>query len=299
MSFGAGLKVKRRPRSWVVRTLALLDSLPDYEIDFILSEQYEAIAPDGDFVYTVEGTVRTLAHPGPKATLNELGRVWASERLIELELDQRLQILRLAADTAADTVAFYLYNRSADGTPELSSSTRRGFFGTHWVKSLTAAEIALVNQLADSIALPFRSEYVALAHRHFEESFRVEDLKLQFLLLMIALEILYNDGHQELKYRIARGCGVLLGNSSEEGAAIYDEVRKLYDLRSIVVHAGKTQALDDNRVRSLRTIVRRSVLASVRLGLSKDAMSALLTQNGFGALQIPLPGTATMEAAAT
>jgi hypothetical protein len=50
-----------------------------------------------------------------------------------------------------------------------------------------------------------------------------------FLSLSISLEALFNDGGQELSYRIARALAITLGETEYEAHTIFDTAKALYN----------------------------------------------------------------------
>lgn len=105
---------------------------------------------------------------------------------------------------------------------------------------------------------------------------------------MIAAEVLFNDGAQELRYRISRGIAVLLSQTANEGKEIFRTMRKLYDKRSLLVHTGTASDLGMEDVRLLRGLVRRAIVRLSVLRLSKAQLSELLTTAGFDTLDPPI-----------
>ena len=76
-----------------------------------------------------------------------------------------------------------------------------------------------------------------------------------FLLFAIALEaiVLPKQG-QELSYRLALRVARLLGRSSKSRHEILETTKKLYDVRSKIVHSGSYEVTDENLAR-LRSVV--------------------------------------------
>jgi len=96
---------------------------------------------------------------------------------------------------------------------------------------------------------------------------------------MMCLETLFHPNkYGELTYRISRNTAVLLGRNSK---TIYSETRRLYDLRSKLIHTGKKNIVKDEELLLLRHYVRESIKETYRLGKGKDEMLEFLNSCGF------------------
>ena len=104
---------------------------------------------------------------------------------------------------------------------------------------------------------------------------------LAALLLMIALEILFNVSHQELSYRVSRGTAIALAETRDDGREIFAAVRKFYGKRSKLVHTGEA-SVDAEDVIGLRAYVRRAILSVGELKLPKAELGKRLDAAGFG-----------------
>jgi hypothetical protein len=142
-----------------------------------------------------------------------------------------------------------------------------------------------LEQFIESHARRFSQDYLQLAYEHFEESYSAGSLRLKFLALMIALEVLFNDGPQELRYRVSRAAALVLGRDRDEARTVFKEVQILYDKRSKLVHTGKSGLIHVDDVIRLRCLVRDSIRKIERWKCPKDVLSRSLTEGGFGAFE--------------
>jgi hypothetical protein len=99
---------------------------------------------------------------------------------------------------------------------------------------------------------------------------------------MLAFEAIFNDGKQELRNKVSRGCAVLLGKTKESSRTTFKDVRDLYDKRSILVHTGDNSKITRTDVVLLKTYVRKSLQRVVELGMPKENLSVELSEAGFG-----------------
>lgn len=133
-----------------------------------------------------------------------------------------------------------------------------------------------------NLKLPFRQSYLNLAFENFELAYYIDNKDLSFLTLMIALEILFNPGGSELRYRISRNVGVLLGKSKKDSNEIFKDIKMLYDKRSKIVHSGKKNTINKEDLSKLRDYVRKSILSIIYLKKGKDELLSYLNSLGFG-----------------
>jgi Apea-like HEPN len=211
----------------------------------------------------------------------------AAEQAIHQRIAQRIKLMRLFKEGAIAIVASYLYHANKDAIEPNSSICDMHDVETG-IYTLTGAEAEHLHNFLEEQEPPFTPSYVELAYENFEQSYAVDDPKLKYLLLMIAAEVLFNDGAQELRYRISRGIAVLLSQTANEGREIFRTMRQLYDKRSLLVHTGAASDLGMEDVRLLRGLVRRAIVRLSVLRLSKAQLSELLTTAGFGTLDLPI-----------
>lgn len=126
-----------------------------------------------------------------------------------------------------------------------------------------------------------RDDFLSLAFKSLELSYEIPDKKLCFLSLMIGLEILLNPSDHELQYRVSRNAAVLLGKNEEGSRRIFDDIKKLYNLRSKIVHGDETPLTDDD-VSQLRFYVKESIKAVHTLNMKKNDLMKILSESGFG-----------------
>lgn len=203
-------------------------------------------------------------------------------------LDDKLRKLRLFKEGSI-RVSIEFYYSEDEGVHEMNSSIENTLFCEHRPFSLSPAEIVSANEFLLSESKQKLPKYLDFALSNFEQSYHVPHIEFEFPSLMISLEALLNDGNTELRLRVARGCAVLLGEDKETSRAIFKLARELYDKRSVLVHTGDRTKVSKEDVLNMKDLVRRSVKRALELGLSKQDLSQLLMENGFGSLNKQLP----------
>jgi len=177
-------------------------------------------------------------------------------------------------------LAYYFYYEDDD--PFLFSSGQRHRYVSHEPFRIQESEIPELNRFIQDIELPFNRSYLQLTFDNFEISYDIPQPALSFLALMVSMESLFNPGDYELRYRISRSTAVLLGKDKEDSKRIYKDMRDFYDIRSKIVHTGKTNELNDGDVPKLRFYVRESIKKINRINIGKEELLQLLHSYGFG-----------------
>lgn len=116
----------------------------------------------------------------------------------------------------------------------------------------------------------------------YERGRRAADADIEFLLLMMSMEVLFTDGRSELNRRLAQRCAFLNGRDSGERKTIFDKLEALYNRRSRLVHGDlfdKKGFLDVPRADTFTAteLVRLSLLRFIALGgqMKTDTMASL------------------------
>jgi hypothetical protein len=79
------------------------------------------------------------------------------------------------------------------------------------------------------------AKYLEIAIHSYIGHFIQNDLWIAYITLMIALESI-TKSESEISHQLSRYCAVINSNSKQEGEVIYANMKKLYDLRSKIVH---------------------------------------------------------------
>ncbi|WP_018757195.1 HEPN domain-containing protein [Paenibacillus terrigena] len=150
----------------------------------------------------------------------------------------------------------------------------------------------LINSVFNEFSLPIDNEVLNLLLVNYDYSFYVPD-DVAILILVSCLEIIYHPGDKdELKFRIARNATIFLGTNEEESTLLFDEIKKLYDIRSSLVHTGKFNlskyrySNKEEVIYRLKKIVSTSILKYkneiVDNNVTKTEFFDQLNKSGFG-----------------
>lgn len=141
--------------------------------------------------------------------------------------------------------------------------------------------------LIDDISTSLR-QATALAGDYFEGHHKRTKPEEKLIDLVIALEILFSPGKEgELKFRITQRAALLIGETAPERVDIKNFLRRMYDARSRLVHAGESpflptakEKLTDEELARLGDYVRQAILRLFILRwrgkTKKDEVEALL-----------------------
>ena len=198
-------------------------------------------------------------------------------------IEDKINLLRLCTkgDIKISFSCFYIVDK--DGKRILDASWENDLRLKDWSYHVSPENAQTFNQFISKTTLPLDHEYLQLAYENFLLSYDVLDDRLSFLTLMIAMETLFNDGTQELRYRLARGAAVFLGKSIKESQQIFNDLRKLYDKRSTLVHTGDSKNISSSDLHLLQNYVRDSLRLLIECNLPKKELTSRLTLEAFGA----------------
>jgi hypothetical protein len=125
--------------------------------------------------------------------------------------------------------------------------------------------------------------YIGVAIENYLTSYMASHIHYEYLTLCIALESsIY--GNQELTYRLRRTVAVLCGKDVFNCNIIYENLNKLYTLRSKIIH-GEEYRIDKviEYLNPLRAIVSRTIIELMIHNISSNKdLNDIITKLGFG-----------------
>jgi hypothetical protein len=202
----------------------------------------------------------------------------AQESLVR-GLEQRVKLLRLFGEGSLTIPMWFFYDPT-------SSNPNFYSIGYDYVKhtsySLDPDSEAHLEPALTRGDLTTSQAYIRLAWDVLDESYDQNNLKLELLLLMMAIEVLFNDGQGELRFRISRAVAVLLGRNATKSQQIFARMKALYDKRSLIVHTGQCKSLSRDEIVQLRYFARRAVILLAGVNAEKSKVTDILNQSGFG-----------------
>ena len=199
-------------------------------------------------------------------------------------LQSTLRLLRLFKEGNINMPTYHNFTVSGN-EPKGFGSTCTTIYSSYSPKySLLNHEVMELQRFLEGTKLPFK-DFIQLAFENFEFSYHTHKREIAFLSLMIALEVLFNRGNDELSYSIARNAAVLLGDDKDNSEEVFKDIRGLYNKRGRIVHSGKTTAkkpLLEGDLLKLRKYVRHSIKEICAFDKSKEDFLAILNSNAYG-----------------
>lgn len=196
-------------------------------------------------------------------------------------LDDKMTKLRLCAEgTISKCIEFFYADKM--GRLEMDFSSEQMHFCTNRLFKVKRSHAASINTFLGTPLLAPRHAYMRFALENFSQSYSVTTIELEFITLMIVLEALFNDGKQELRHKISRGCAVLLGRTKTVARQVHKDIKYLYDKRSVLVHTGDISVVTEADVLLLKGYARSSLRRVIELNLPKQELANTLIEAGFG-----------------
>jgi hypothetical protein len=169
-----------------------------------------------------------------------------------------------------------------DGTePKIIWSILEGPLVDRVIFKLNNNEVEQLQDFINKVKMPFEKK-LQIAFESFELSYENHSEAMNFLSLMIAMEVMLNRGRDELKYTISRNAAVFLGETVEQSKHIFEEVNKLYKKRSDLVHRGVSNMITRDDLLKLRKYVRETIKEIYKVGKTEKELMDMLDACGFG-----------------
>lgn len=289
VSLGDGFSIVAWPTDRFVSFYEKMHGSAEHDILFKVDEEWgycEGRKYRAKTVYVIERVLHefpteTAASSREPEWRNQLYRRMAYERSVSEFLKDKIAKLRLCAPGTLNVCVEFFYSAD-EGELDMQASSEEILHCTNRLFKVKKATLPQIQALLGQPPLSRAQKYIAFALDNFNQSYRVAQVHLEFLTLMLALEAIFNDGKQELRNKVSRGCAVLIGRNKEESRRVFKGVRDLYDKRSVLVHTGDTAKVGEVDVLQLHSYVRQGLARALALNLSKDKFTAVLQEAGFG-----------------
>lgn len=289
VSLDHGFKVESLPEKEGTILISLLEKVSYYEVGkkfFLAIPCLNSSEKKYYFITNSVGEVETDKRGRPKSpqALNLCSRF--DNKFVMGYLAPTIQLMRLFKEGNIFMPVYYLFYVHND-IPKVLTSLRRGpsLYTPSYADeryTLEDSEIPSLETFVQNTKLPFARSFLELAFGNFELSYQTPNINLSFLSLMISLEVLFNPGDQELRYRISRNTAVFLGKDRDDSEMIFSEIKELYDKRSTIVHKGERSVVNKEELLKLRHYVRESIKEINRMDKDKNELLGMLNARGFG-----------------
>ncbi|MEM6517516.1 MAG: hypothetical protein AAF688_15145, partial [Bacteroidota bacterium] len=127
------------------------------------------------------------------------------------------------------------------------------------------------------------NDLTKIAETYFANSYEVNDFKIKFINLITALESLFNRSNNQISQILSRHLAVLISNDKESFQENYRRIKKLYGIRSKLVHGQtiETKESIENLVDEMYTLTRVALIKCMELNLTKDELFEELNSKGY------------------
>lgn len=196
-------------------------------------------------------------------------------------LEPLLTALRLFKEGDIAYWSNYIYETNNFGTITSSFSPKNRILG-YKIYSLLPDEIEHCIRFINDFVMP-ESKYLQLAIEQFNNSYIAVSLESAFLNLMMSLEALYTKNNQELSFRFARNCAIILGTNYENSQMIFRDIKELYNKRNKLIHGKNKQGeITQEDVYKCSNYVRSSIKKFIELKEGHEELLNELDTLGFG-----------------
>jgi len=128
------------------------------------------------------------------------------------------------------------------------------------------------------------TDLTKLAETYFDSSYVTVDFRMKFINLVTALESLFNKGEHPISHIIARHLAIIISESSVEFQTNYSKIKKLYGMRSLIVHGQKLKSggkIIIENLDILQDMTRKAIVYCLESSKSKNELFAYLNVKGF------------------
>lgn len=124
---------------------------------------------------------------------------------------------------------------------------------------------------------------VELAINNYNLCYDITDLKIRFTILMMCLESLFNHGFDQISHTTSRHLSIIISSTDEEFQKNYGRIKKLYDIRSKIVHGAKFKEEKDLYLYTtdLYELVRTAIKYCLPLEMNREDLFKKLNAMGF------------------
>jgi len=274
-----GFKIHAMSEEDCIGLFSNLGGLPPEEVGKKLFIDFPCLNSDERKFYSINNSFESSGE-----SFNETWNVIAkfANDHVQGYLNPAIQLMRLFKEGNICMPLEYYYSTDNNAPKSIMWKSAGLYIAPKPKYTLESSEIPDLQEFIQNTKLPFKESFLQLAFGNFELSYQIHDRNLSFLSLMISLETLFNQGRQELRYRVSRNMAVILGKEKEDSEKIFREIKNLYDKRSDIVHTGKSNTINEEDLLKLRHYVRESIKVINNIGETKDELLEILNSCGFG-----------------
>lgn len=119
-----------------------------------------------------------------------------------------------------------------------------------------------------------------IAVKNFNTVYDLPDVRLRFITLVTCLECLFNLGKDQIAHTISRHLSLILSENKTQFKENYKRIKKLYHVRSALVHGGDYKGDIVNDYLEMSDKVREAIKYCNKQGLTKEVLFDDLNSRG-------------------
>ena len=120
-----------------------------------------------------------------------------------------------------------------------------------------------------------------LAINNYNLAYDITDQKTRYVVLSICLESLFNVSKDQITHTISRHLSLVISIDEQEFQSNYKRIKKLYGIRSTIVHGNSKNDDIGNDLYELFNLVRRAIIYCQRTNLDQKQLFDKLNAKGF------------------
>lgn len=168
----------------------------------------------------------------------------------------------------------------------ITSETRQVGFRRTGISIGSRGDYSLTDSEAENLSAALVAKYeinklTELAIKNFNVVYDLLDVRLRFITLMTCLESLFNLGKDQIAHTISRHLAIILSDSKQQFLENYKQIKKLYGIRSSIVHGSQYDSDLIKDYLDLSEKVRCAIRYCNVGGMTKDTVFEDLNSRGF------------------
>lgn len=166
-------------------------------------------------------------------------------------------------------------------TNKITSKYSTNFSSSNGGQLFNLKEEDIINIDSFFVSLFSKNPTTELAINYFNLTYTLRDEKTKFMLLMSCLESLLNLGKDQISHTISRHLSIIISENKDEFLSNYKAIKKLYSIRSKIVHGeNHPENLVDN-LHQLQNFTRSAINFCLINKFSKKELFDYLNSKGF------------------
>lgn len=158
-----------------------------------------------------------------------------------------------------------------------------GFYKKEYYLDYNPEKIEIINDfIINYHNIIFENNLIERMSINYMNAYEASHLHFSYLAFCIILESLIK-GNSELIYRISRACSILCGNNLDKGKIIFENIKKIYTLRSKIIHG---ENFNEEKIQEylyyIECLCSKIIIELMIHNFEIDILNEKFTELGFG-----------------